>query len=66
MDQTASMASRSSSTSEGEVVNQNKANTTSQRGEQAINDSGRVFGLDGTSDRSGKAYFICPIILRLD
>ena len=49
------MASRSSSTSEGEVVDQHKANTISQRGETAINGSSRVFGLDGTSDRSGKA-----------
>lgn len=55
MNQTATMASRSSSTSEGEVVDQHKANTISQRGETAINGSSRVFGLDGTSDRNGKA-----------
>ena len=48
------MASRSSSTSEGEVVdNQHKANTFSQRGETAINGSSRVSGLDGASDKNG-------------
>ncbi|KAJ8114186.1 hypothetical protein OPT61_g3876 [Boeremia exigua] len=47
------MASRSSSTAEGEVVDQHKANTISQRGETAINGSSRVSGLDGSSDRSG-------------
>lgn len=60
MNQIASMASRSSSTSEGEVVNtHHKANTISQRGEIAINGSSRVFGLDGTSDRNGKAQSCC-------
>ncbi|KAJ4382080.1 U4/U6 small nuclear ribonucleoprotein prp4 [Didymella sp. IMI 355093] len=50
------MASRSSPTSEGEVVNtQHKANTFSQRGETAINGSSRAFGHDGTSDRNGIA-----------
>ena len=48
------MASRSSSTSEGEVVDtQHKANNISQRGETAINGSSRVSGLDGASDRNG-------------
>ncbi|KAF3037342.1 U4/U6 small nuclear ribonucleoprotein prp4 [Didymella heteroderae] len=52
------MASRSSSTSEGEVVNtQHKANTFSQRGETAINGSSRVFGHDGTSDRNGMVHY---------
>ncbi|KAF3002065.1 U4/U6 small nuclear ribonucleoprotein prp4 [Curvularia kusanoi] len=51
------MASRSSSTSEGEVGGSNyKANTISQRGETAINGSSRVFGLDGASDRRGHSY----------
>ncbi|KAF1932927.1 kinase-like protein [Didymella exigua CBS 183.55] len=50
------MASRSSSTSEGEVVDtQHKANTISQRGETAINGSSRVSGYDGASDRNGTA-----------
>lgn len=50
------MASRSSSASEGEVVDtQHKANTLSQRGETAINGSSRVSGYDGTSDRNGMA-----------
>lgn len=53
------MASRSSSTSEGEVADtQHKANTISQRGETAINGSSRVSGLDGASDRNGR---ICPL-----
>ncbi|KZM22925.1 ATP binding [Ascochyta rabiei] len=48
------MASRSSSASEGEVADtQHKANTTSQRGETAINASSRVSGLHGASDRNG-------------
>ncbi|KAJ4994126.1 serine/threonine-protein kinase prp4 [Stagonosporopsis vannaccii] len=51
------MASRSSSTSQGEVIDQHKANIISQRGETAINGSSRVFGLDGSSDRSGKAQY---------
>ena len=52
------MASRSSSTSEGEVVDtQHKANTISQRGETAINGSSRVSGLDGASDRNGMPPF---------
>ncbi|OSS54251.1 hypothetical protein B5807_00396 [Epicoccum nigrum] len=45
------MVSRST---EGEAVDSNhKANTISQRGETAINDSSRVSGRDGTSDRNG-------------
>ncbi|KAF2133528.1 dual specificity protein kinase-like protein pom1 [Dothidotthia symphoricarpi CBS 119687] len=48
------MASRASSTSEGEVVEtQHKANTISQPGEHAINGSNRVFGLDGAADDHG-------------
>ncbi|KAJ4322803.1 U4/U6 small nuclear ribonucleoprotein prp4 [Neodidymelliopsis sp. IMI 364377] len=51
------MASRSSSTSEGEVVDTlHKANTISQRGETAINGSSRVPGLDGASDRNVYNY----------
>ncbi|KAF2633678.1 dual specificity protein kinase pom1 [Macroventuria anomochaeta] len=51
------MASCSSSTSEGEVVDtQHKANTISQRGETAINGSSRVSGLDGASDRNDYNY----------
>lgn len=54
MNQFAVMASRSSSASEGEVVDtQHKANNISQRGETAINGSSRVSGLDGASDRNG-------------
>jgi len=56
VNKSATMASRSSSASEGEVVNtQHKANTLSQRGVTAINGSSRVFGYDGTSDRNGMA-----------
>lgn len=33
---------------------QQKANSTSQSSERTINDSNRVFGLDGTSDNYGK------------
>lgn len=60
------MASRSSSTSEGEVVDQHKANTISQRGETAINGSSRVSGLDGSSDRTGKTQREPPVSLRQD
>jgi serine/threonine-protein kinase PRP4 len=56
VNKSATMASRSSSASEGEVVDtQHKANTLSQRGKTAINGSSRVFGYDGTSDRNGMA-----------
>ena len=49
------MASRASSASEGEVFEkQHKANTLSHSRESAIDDSDRVFGLDGTSDVYGK------------
>ena len=49
----ASMVSR---LTEDEAVDSNhKANTISQRGETAINDSSRVSGRDGTSDSNGKA-----------
>ena len=59
------MASRSSSTSEGEVVDiHHKANTFSQRGETAINGSSRVSGLDGASDRNGTTQNRQPVPLR--
>ncbi|KAF1841954.1 dual specificity protein kinase-like protein pom1 [Cucurbitaria berberidis CBS 394.84] len=46
--------SRASSASEGEVVEpQHKANTANQHSEPPINDSDRVFGLDGASDNYG-------------
>lgn len=64
MRQIASMASRSSSTSEGKVTDpKHKANTFSQPGESAINGSSRVSGRDGASDRHGMAFSAHYVVL---
>jgi len=48
------MASRASSSSEGEIVeHQQKANNISQPSERTINGSSRAFGGDGASDDYG-------------
>ncbi|KAJ4349771.1 U4/U6 small nuclear ribonucleoprotein prp4 [Didymosphaeria variabile] len=51
------MASRASSSSEGEVIeHQQKANSISQSSERTINGSSRAFGGDGASDDHGRSY----------
>jgi serine/threonine-protein kinase PRP4 len=65
------MASRAPLPAEGDAsASQHKANTISQPTHTAINDSSRVFGLDGASDRNGalsprptahaRPVLICP------
>ncbi|CAO2647903.1 Nn.00g088250.m01.CDS01 [Neocucurbitaria sp. VM-36] len=50
--------SRHSSASEGEVAeSHHKANTVNQHSEPPVNDSDRVFGLDGASDRYDSARY---------
>jgi serine/threonine-protein kinase PRP4 len=60
------MASRAPLSSEGDASDsQHKANTISQPSHTAINDSSRVFGLDGASDRNGALSSPCTAHTRL-
>jgi serine/threonine-protein kinase PRP4 len=57
-------ASRASSTSDGEVFDtQHKANRVNQHIESEINDSSRVFGLDGASDNHGSLPYHAKVLV---